>query len=166
MMRRWILTLAGVLALSALALPIAGGQAAARRVVFKVTLVQEATYRHAHPPVGDPGDTFSTTLRLNAIGSVLGFPSGTPMGTMAFTWGPLNGSCSTAAASCSGTTTISTLTRLPGGTITAGAVDVSLAKGIVVPVQGGTGIFKGVTGKISIAPSDVAVDIFELTLPA
>ena len=87
------------------------------------------------------------------------------MGTMAFGWGPLNGSCSTSAASCSGTTNINTVTSLPGGTITAGANSVSLTHGIVVPVRGGTGIFKGVKGKISIAPAGVAVDIFELTLP-
>jgi hypothetical protein len=143
----------------------AAAPASSRRLLFKVSLVQEATYRHAHPPPGDAGDTFSTTLKLNAIGTVLGFPSGTPMGTMSFTWGPLNGSCSTTAASCSGTTNISTITRLPGGTITAGANAVSLANGIVVPVQGGTGIFKGAKGRISIAPQDVAIDVFQLVLP-
>ena len=62
-------------------------------VTFKVRLIQEATIRHMHPPVGDPGDTFSTTLKLYAIGSVLGFPDGTPMGRMSFTWGPLHGVC-------------------------------------------------------------------------
>src|SRR5262249_10796144 len=75
-------------------------------LTLQVTLVQEATVRHPHPPAGDAGDTFSTVLKLNAIGTVLGFPNGTPMGTMAFTWGPLNGSCSSNAAECSGTTTI------------------------------------------------------------
>jgi hypothetical protein len=136
-----------------------------RHIVFKVSLVQEVTYRHPHPPPGDAGDTFSTTLRLTAIGNVLGFPAGTSMGTMAFNWGPLNGSCSTSAPSCSGTTNIGTVTRVPGGTITAGASSVSLTSGIVVPVQSGTGIFKGVKGKISIAPGGVAIDIFDLTLP-
>jgi hypothetical protein len=134
-------------------------------LVFKVRLIQEATYRHSHPPDGDPGDTFSTTLRLFAIGNVLGFPNNTPMGTMAFTWGPLNGSCSTTAAECSGTTNLQTLTRLPGGTITATGVNVSLAKGLVVPIQSGTGIFKGVTGSINIAPQGVAQDVFHLKMP-
>jgi hypothetical protein len=159
--RTRLLTAASVIALAA-----SGSAFGAKGpLVFRVSLVQEATYRHPHPPPGDAGDTFSTTLRLNAIGTVLGFPSGTPMGTMAFTWGPLNGSCSTAAASCSGTTNISTLTRLPGGTITAGGSNVSLATGIVIPVEGGTGIFEGVKGKIEIAPQGVAVDVFELILP-
>ena len=134
-------------------------------LVFKVRLIQEATYRHSHPPAGDPGDTFSTTLRLFAIGDVLGFPNNTPMGTMAFTWGPLNGACSTAAAECSGTTNLQTVTRLPGGTITANGTNVSLSKGLVVPIQSGTGIFKGVTGSIEIAPQGVAEDVFHLKMP-
>jgi hypothetical protein len=153
----FVLLLAGALATTAMG--------AVKHLVFKVSIVQEATYRHPHPPPGDAGDTFSTMLRLNAIGAVLGFPDGTPMGTMSFTWGPLNGSCSTAAAGCSGTTNIATVTRLPGGTITAGARNVSLSNGIVVPVQGGTGIFKGVTGRISIAPGDTPVDVFTLIVP-
>jgi hypothetical protein len=144
---------------------VAPAVGAVRHLAFKVSVVQEATYRHPHPPPGDAGDTFSTTLRLNAIGTVLGFPDGTPMGAMSFTWGPLNGSCSTAAVGCSGTTTITTLTRLPGGTITAGAKNVSLSNGIVVPVESGTGIFKGVTGRISIAPGDIPIEVFTLVLP-
>ena len=32
-------------------------------LTFQVRLIQEATYRHPHPPAGDPGDSFSTTLR-------------------------------------------------------------------------------------------------------
>jgi hypothetical protein len=84
---------------------------------------------------------------------------------MSFLWGPLKGECSSSAASCEGTTNIQTVTRLPGGTITAGGKNVSLASGIVVPIQSGTGIFKGVTGSIQIAPLGVAVDIFRLVMP-
>jgi hypothetical protein len=90
--RRCLLVFALVGALASMA--AAAGSGASRHVLLKVSLVQEATYRHPHPPVGDAGDTFSTTLRLNAIGTVLGFPDSTPMGTMAFSWGPLNGACS------------------------------------------------------------------------
>ena len=50
--------------------------------------------------------------------------------------------------------------------ITAGSPHVSLAKGIIVPILIGTGIFKGATGSIDIAPAAVAEDIFNLTLPA
>jgi hypothetical protein len=165
-MRRLLIPLV-LAALAASALAGAGRSAAPAKgpLVFKVRLIQEATYRHSHPPAGDPGDTFSTTLRLFAIGDVLGFPNNTPMGTMAFTWGPLNGSCSTAAAECSGTTNLQTVTKLPGGTITANGTNVSLSKGLVVPIQSGTGIFKGVTGSIEIAPQGVAQDVFHIRMP-
>jgi hypothetical protein len=162
-MRRYILPVlfAVVLAVSV----AATSQGAKGPIMFKVTLVQEATVRHPHPPVGDAGDTFSTVLKLNAIGTVLGFPNGTPMGSMAFTWGPLNGSCSSNAAECSGTTNILTLTKLPGGTITANGINISLARGIILPVQGGTGIFKGVKGTVYVAPGGDHVDVFKLLMP-
>ena len=162
-MRRYFLPTVFALALAASV--AASGQGAKGPLTFTVTLVQEATIRHPHPPDGDAGDTFSTTLKLNAVGTVLGFPNGTPMGTMAFTWGPLNGSCSTNAAQCSGTTNILTLTKLPGGTITANGVNLSLSKGIIIPIQGGTGIFKGVKGTVSVAPGGNHVDIFKLIMP-
>ena len=162
-MRRYLIP--SILALALAASLVATGQGVKGPLTFKVTLVQEATYRHPHPPDGDPGDTFSTTLRLNAIGTVLGFPNGTPMGTMKFTWGPLKGACSSNAAECSGTTNILTLTRLPGGTITANGINVSLSKGIIIPVQSGTGIFKGVKGTVYVAPAGEHVDVFKLTMP-
>jgi len=83
---------------------------------------------------------------------------------MLFTWGPLKGSCSTTAASCTGTTNLQTVTRLPGGTITANGTNIPVANGLVVAVQGGTGIFKGVRGTISIAPQGVAEDVFNLKM--
>ncbi len=158
-----VAALAGIVAATALA---AGTKHDAKGpLTFQVRLIQEATYRHPHPPVGDPGDSFSTTLRLFAVGDVLGFPNNTPMGTMAFMWGPLKGgSCSTAAASCSGTTNLETTTRLPGGTITANGVNISLTHGLIVPIQSGTGIFKGVKGTVDIAPNGNAVDVFKLVM--
>jgi hypothetical protein len=164
--RRWPIVLTCILALAGTL--AAGGLAnkaiKAGPLTFKVSLIQEATYRHLHPP-GHANDTFSTMLKLNAVGTVLGFPDGTPMGTMAFNWGPLSGACSSSAASCSGTTNIQTVTSLPGGTITAGSSHVNIANGITVPVVGGTGIFKGVSGTIQIAPLGDAVDIFHLVMP-
>jgi hypothetical protein len=155
-----------ILAALVLAAAVSTAGAVSKPVTLKVRLIQEATVRHPHPPAGDPGDTFSTTLKLYAIGSVLGFPDGTPLGRMSFTWGPLHGSCSSSAPGCSGTTNIFTVTSLPGGTITAGRTNVSLSKGIVVPIQGGTGAFKGVKGTINIAPAGVAEDVFNLELPS
>jgi hypothetical protein len=168
-MRRALLLLAVV---GAAAVLVTGAESArsakTRLVTFKVTLVQEQTVRHHNSADGDNhvNDTFSTSLRLFAIGKVLGFPDKTPMGRMAFNWGPLSGSCSSSASSCNGTTNINTVTKLPGGTITAGGNHVSLSKGIVVPVQSGTGVFKGATGTIAIAPASVAEDVFTLRLPA
>lgn len=165
-MRRLVPLLLALLASSILVLP--GEAAKTRTLTFKVRLVQEQTIRHHNASNGSDlsHDTFSTQLRLYAIGTVIGFPDNTPMGTMEFNWGPLNGNCSSSAAGCSGTTNINTFTKLPGGTITAGGQHVSLSKGIVVPIQNGTGIFKGATGSIDIAPAATAEDIFNLVLPA
>ena len=162
-----LLVLAGVAA-GALVCPSLGATSAVPvkkgPLQFTVTLKQQATYRHDNPPAGDAGDTFSTTLLLYASGDVLGYPDGTPMGKMLFTWGPLKGSCSTTAASCTGTPNLQTVTRLPGGTITANGTNIPVANGLVVAVQGGTGIFKGVRGTISIAPQGVAEDVFNLKM--
>ena len=144
---------------------VATGRGASSPLTYTVALVQEATYRHPHPPFGDPGDTFSTTQKLSAVGTVLGLPNGRRVGTMQFTWGPLQGACSTNAAGCNGTTNILTLTRLPGGTITANGINVSLSRGIVLPIQGGTGIFRGVTGTVRIAPGGEHVEVFQLNMP-
>ena len=165
-MRRRLIVLASMLALAGTlsAAGLAVKVVKAGPLTFSVSLIQEATYRHVHPP-GHANDTFSTMLKLNAIGTVLGFPNGTPMGSMAFTWGPLNGSCSSNAAECSGTTNILTTTKLPGGTIIANGINVSLSNGIILPVQGGTGIFKGVKGTVYVAPGGDHVDVFKLQMP-
>jgi hypothetical protein len=163
-MRRYILPTLFAVALGVSVVATSQG-AKKGPLTFQVTLVQEATVRHPHPPAGDAGDTFSTVLKLNAIGDVLGFPNGTPMGSMSFTWGPLNGSCSSNAAECSGTTNILTLTKLPGGTITANGINVSLSNGIILPVQSGTGIFKGVKGTVYVAPGGNHTDVFKLQMP-
>jgi hypothetical protein len=57
------------------------------------------------------------------------------------------------------------VTKLPGGTITAGGKNVSLAHGLIVPIESGTGIFKGASGSIAIAPAGVAEDVFTIKLP-
>ena len=165
-MRRLLPLLAVLFLASILAVP--GEAAKTRTLKFKVRLIQEQTIRHHKASNGSDlsHDTFSTQLRLFAIGTVIGFPDNTPMGTMEFNWGPLNGNCSSSVAGCSGTTTINTFTKLPGGTLTAGGQHVSLSKGIIVPIVNGTGIFKGATGSIDIAPSAVAEDVFSITLPA
>jgi hypothetical protein len=164
--RRTVPLLAALVLASILAIP--GQGAASKSLTFKVRLIQEQTIRHHKSSDGEDhtNDTFSTQLRLFTIVSTLGISPNTPIGTMEFNWGPLNGSCTTSGSGCSGTTNITTFTKLPGGTLTAGGKNVSLSKGIIVPVTIGTGIFKGATGTIDIAPSSVAEDVFNLKLPA
>lgn len=164
-MKRFLAAVALVSVLAAVS--AAAGQSKGGPLVFKVRLIQEATYRHPHPPAGDAGDVFSTTLRLFAIGTEFGYPDNTPIGTMAFSWS-FTGTfqCGSSAPGCKGTTSLQTVTKLPGGTLTANASKVNLATGLVVPILSGTGIFKGATGSISIAPAGIAVDVFHIVLPA
>lgn len=165
-MRRLVLPLAVVALASILASP--GQSAKLRLLTFKVSLVQEQTVRH-HRAADGPDhskDTFSTTLRLVPIGTVAGFPAKARPAVMGFEWGPLKGDCSSFVPRCDGTTNISTYTRLPEGTLTASGKNVSVANGIVVPVTVGTGLFKGATGTIDIAPNSIHEAVFSLTLPA
>lgn len=143
--------------------PAATSTHAAKSVVITVRLIQEATYQHPHPP--PVGLVLSTTLRLYAVGTVLGFPNNTFLGTMSFTY-ELHGSCSAGGAGCTGTTNLKTVTSFPGGTITADGNNIHLAAGLVVPIQTGTGAFKGVTGSIDIAPGGQASSVYHLTLPS
>ncbi len=154
-----VLGLLGLVALPAAASP----QSGPRNVTITVRLIQEATYQHPHPP--PVGLVLSTTLRLYAVGTVLGLPSGTYLGTMSFTY-QLHGSCSSSAAGCDGTTNLQTVTTFPGGTISASGNHISLATNLVVPIQTGTGVFKGVSGSITIAPGGQASNVYHLVLPA
>jgi hypothetical protein len=160
-MRRAVLLIAAVAAVVTVAAP---AQATKRSLRFTVKLVQEETLRH-HISAAHSNDTFSTTLRLFAIGEEFGVRDATRVGTMAFDWGPLKGRCSNHSAGCQGTTNISTFTQLPGGTITAGGKNISLSGGIVVPINGGTGAFKGARGTIQIAPAWAPREIFDVILP-
>ena len=109
-------------------------------MVFTVRLIQEATYRHPHPPDGNAGDVFSTTLRLFAIGPLFGKPDKSYVGTMSFSY-TFQGACSSAGVGCKGTTNLDTLTKLPGGTLTANGKNVSLGRlPYVVPISSGPAI--------------------------
>jgi hypothetical protein len=145
-----------------------GEGAKMRLLTFRVTLVQEQTVRHHKATDGDDHsrDTFSTTLKLAPIGTVVGVPDRARPATMGFEWGPLRGNCSSFVPRCAGTTTINTFTRLPGGTLTAGGKNVSVSNGIVVRVTVGTGVFKGAKGTIDIAPDSAREAVFSLLLPA
>jgi hypothetical protein len=131
-----------------------------KSLTINVRLIQEATFHLK--------DHFlQTTLHLFAVGETLGFPSNTFLGSMLFTYQFLPGSaCSASTAGCTGSTALETVTTFPGGTITAGGPKIKLTTGLIVPITKGTGVFKGVTGSIVIAPGDNAESIYRLTLPS
>jgi hypothetical protein len=160
--RRFV-TVAGLLALLAATLPAAGETTTS--LSFTVRITQGITFRHPHPPEGDAGDVFSTTLTLFATDEQFGKPKNAKLGTMTFTW-DFRGACSSTGAGCKGTSDMDTITKLPGGTITADGKDVPLSHlPFLVPIQKGTGRFAGATGSIAIAPAGHAESIYKITLP-
>jgi len=160
---RRILVLAGLVAVAAAALPSAGQTSSS--LDFTVRITQGATFRHPHPPAGDAGDVFSTTLTLFATEPEFGKGTDAKLGTMTFSW-TFKGQCSATAAGCKGTSNIDTVTTLPGGTITANGTNVPLSHTpFVVPIQKGTGRFTGASGSIAIAPDGHALTVYKIKLP-
>jgi hypothetical protein len=134
-------------------------------VVLKFKIIQQATFRHPHPPDGDAGDGFSTTLILINIGDQFGKPTGRRVGTMTFAY-TLSGACGADSPGCRGTTNIQTFSKLPGGTITADGTKVPLGvRPFVVHVLKGTGTFKGATGSVAIAPFFQSTETYTLSVP-
>jgi hypothetical protein len=164
---RRLLVAVGLVSVLATGVVGAGQSKDAKRAVhanmtFTVRLIQEATYRHPHPPDGNVGDVFSTTLRLFAVGPLFGKPDKAYVGTMSFSY-TFQGACSSAGAGCKGTTNLDTLSKLPGGTITANGNNVSLGRlPYVVPILRGTGTFAGASGTVSIAPSGAATEVYTI----
>jgi hypothetical protein len=146
--------------------PAQGRHAKTKSLVLNFDITQQATLRHAHPPAGKTGVYLSTTLLLNNSVAQLGRGPGAHVGSISFQY-VINGSCGTAGpGGCAGTTDIWTVTTLPGGTISAASNRISLGKRpFVVQVQGGTGVFKGATGRVEIAAKGNAVTSIFLTLP-
>jgi len=163
-MRRSLTALA--LASAAAAVLAAAGQPAHRAVMkFTVRISQGPTVRRPMPPAGDAGDIFSTTLTEFATSTIFGTAGGNKVGTMSFSY-VLHGSCSSTAAGCSGNSDITTVTTFPGGTISAAKKAVPFSKaGFVIPIQSGTGKFKGATGVIAVAPNGQALTSYSITLP-
>jgi hypothetical protein len=156
------LAVVGLLAASSVA---EAKTAAASKLDFTVKISQGPTMRHPHPPAGDAGDVFSTTLTMFAVAPQFGKSANARLGTMTFSY-TLHGSCSSAAAGCSGTTNITTLTRLPGGTRVADGNNVPFSKkGFVLPIQAGTGRFAGAKGLIAVAPAGQARSTYTINLP-
>lgn len=162
-MRRLLIVISLALSL-AVVIPAQGRTE--KSLVLQFDITQEATLRHAHPPAGKTGIYLSTTLLLDNSVSQLGYGPGARVGSMSFQY-VINGSCGTAGpGGCAGTTDMWTVTRLPGGTISAASNRFPLGKRpFVVQVQNGTGAFKGAKGRVEIAAKGNAVTSIFLTLP-
>jgi hypothetical protein len=159
-----------VLAVSATAVGAglgARGKGSAHRVSkMNVTLkiIQGVTVRHAHPPAGDAGDVFSVDLTLLTIKNDFDAAPNTRVGHMSFSY-LLHGSCSVAGNGCKGTVDIDTMTKLPGGTLTAVAKRTPIKQPFVVAIKSGTGRYKGAKGSVVIAPDGAARNVYNITLP-
>jgi len=155
-------------ALMALAALILVAPAQAVRTSHTQTLVlwivQHGTTRTPHPPLGDEGDVFTTTLLLSNTVAALGKPAKASVGAMTFQY-VLHGKCST--ESCAGATAdIVAISRLPGGTITASDNGVKLGRPpILVPITKGTGIFKGATGMLAVGAASSPINTYKIKLP-
>ena len=137
---------------------------ASRSQTLTLTIIQHGTTRTPHPPLGDEGDVFTTTLLLNNTISALGRPAKASVGSMSFQY-VLHGKCST--ETCAGATAdIVAISRLPGGTITASENRVKLGRPpILIPITKGTGAFKGATGMLSVGAESRPINTYKLTLP-
>jgi hypothetical protein len=153
--------------LVAVALVLAGVAQAnrfSRSETLTLSISQHGTTRTPHPPPGDEGDVFTTTLLLSNTVAALGKPASASVGSMTFQY-VLHGTCST--ESCAGATAdIVAISRLPGGTITASDNGVKLGRPpILVPITKGTGIFKGVTGMLAVGAESRPINTYKLKLP-
>ena len=153
-----LVVLALVLAGSAQATPTGHSE------TLTLTIIQHGTTRTPHPPLGDDGDVFTTTLLLNNTVAALGKPAKASVGSMSFQY-VLHGKCST--ESCAGATAdIVAISRLPGGTITAIDNRVKLGRPpILIPITKGTGDFMGVTGMLAVGAASRPINTYQLKFP-
>jgi hypothetical protein len=135
-----------------------------RSQTLTLGIIQHGTTRTPHPPLGDEGDVFTTTLLLNNTVPAFGRGAKASVGSMSFQY-VLHGKCST--ESCAGATAdIVAISRLPGGTITASENRVRLGKPpILIPITKGTGAFKGATGMLSVGAESRPINTYKFTLP-
>jgi hypothetical protein len=142
----------------------AQGVATSRSETLTLGIIQHGTTRTPHPPLGDDGDVFTTTLLLNNTVAALGRAAKASVGAMTFQY-VLHGKCST--ESCAGATAdIVAISRLPGGTITASENQVKLGKPpILIPITKGTGVFKGATGMLAVGAESRPINTYQIKLP-
>ena len=155
-------TLVALLAL--LAVPTGQARPAKHVVDLKIAILQHGTTREPHPPLGDGGDVFRTTLLLNNTAPAFGRGAKANVGSMIFQY-VLHGACST--ETCAGATAdIVATSRLPGGTIVASENGVKLGRPpIVIPITKGTGDFQGATGSIAVGAASAPFNTYHIILP-
>ncbi len=153
-----------VLLLSASAVAVSQSATKPSKLVITLRIDQGVTVRHPHPPSGDKGDVFSVNLTLFTIKDEFDAAPNTRVGNMSFSY-LLHGSCSVSIdGRCKGTVDIKTMTKLPGGTITAAANKAPIQQPFVVSINGGTGKYAGAKGTIVIAPDGAARNIYTIKL--
>jgi hypothetical protein len=135
-------------------------------VTFSFKTKQGPTTVEPHPPGGETGDTFESSLVLvNRKTAQLGLGPHAIAGSMRFTY-TIRHQCAAFTPSCVATADFDTVSTLPGGTVIAKGADLSIADPtITIPVVGGTGRYKGATGTVSISPTSTKRSTFSLTLP-
>ena len=141
-MRKQLTAIALVLLLAAV---VAGEVQSASKLVVTVRIDQGVTIRHPNPPPGDAGDRFSVDLTLFTIKPDFDTAANKRVGNMNFSY-ILHGSCSDVGTNCKGTVDITTVTKLPGGTIKAVNFGGPIRQPFIVTIKGGTGRYAGAGG--------------------
>jgi hypothetical protein len=162
-MKQRVAALALVLLLSAATAATSQSASKPSKLVVTLRIIQGVTVRHPHPPKGDKGDIFSVDLTLFTIKNDFDAAPNTRVGNMNFSY-LLRGKCSVGGNGCKGTVDIKTLTKLPGGTITAVANRVPIRQPFVVSIRSGTGRYRGARGNVVIAPDGAARNVYNITL--
>jgi hypothetical protein len=146
-----------------LATPALAGSQNSSKLNVTLRIIQGVTIRHPNPPAGDVGDRFSVDLTLFTVKDEFEKTPNTRVGNMNFSY-ILHGSCSDFGTECKGTVDITTLTKLPGGTITAVNNGGPIRQPFVVKVRSGTGRYAGAKGNIVIAPDGAPKITYSLTV--
>jgi len=132
--------------------------APAPTVVHLVSITTSGRSNDTPPKGASKGDRFTTTSRLLNLraqfGKAKGAVVGSDRGTVALT-GARAG-------------TVRGITKLPGGTISFRGTLATSGRGNTIPVVGGTGLFAGARGTLTItsSASGVVVNVYTLRYPA
>jgi len=155
---------------SACALVLAQGAGAGNGVVYQLRTTQGPTSVAAAAPApalagSETGETFASTLTLrNGPSPQLGRAAWATVGTMRFSY-RIRRQCGAVVTLCDATADFQTVTSFPGGSLLASGRQISIASPtITIPVVGGTGIYAGARGTVTISPSELKIATYRLEL--